>query len=357
MMAQEAGMYVSHAHEDHAWCRTFVEALRLSGANVWYDEHNLGYGALDEEIEQELGDRPIFIVILSPASVRKPWVRREMDTAIRLRDENPERVILPVIAEKTEIPLRWWTYERVCGPGDTAISLAQAAARVIDILNIVPTEVAIDSSASGKLVTAEEAAQRGNGLYSQKRYQKALAAYEQALALAPKNAEILTQKGNVLYDLHQPGEALSAYEQALALDSLSAGIWNNKGNALAALQRNEEALTAYEQGLALDPQAADIWNNKGTVLQSLYQPDEALVAYEQALGLDPGYAVAWNNKGIVLQQLQRPEEALAAYEQALALDPGDADVWNNMIEVFKQLGRTAEAQEAERERDEALGSQ
>jgi tetratricopeptide (TPR) repeat protein len=356
-MAQVAGIYVSHAHEDHGWCRTFVEALRLGGANVWYDEHNLGYGALDEEIERELGDRPIFIVILSPASVRKPWVRREMDTAIRLRDENPERVILPVIAEKAEIPLRWWTYERVCSPGDMAISVVQAAARVIDILKIVPTEAATDSSAPGTLVMAEEAALRGNGLYGQKRYQKALAAYEQALALAPENAEIWTQKGNVLYDLHQPEEALSAYEQALALDSLSAGLWNNKGNALASLQRNEEALTSYEQGLTVDPQAADIWNNKGTVLQSLYQPEEALAAYEQALALDLGYAVAWNNKGIVLLQLRRPEEALAAYEQALTLDPGDADVWNNIIEVLKLLGRTAEAQEAERERDEALSSQ
>lgn len=355
-MADAARIFVSHAHEDHAWCRTFVEALRLGGANVWYDEHNLGYGALDEETERELGDRPIFIVILSPASVRKLWVRREMDTAIRLRDENPERVILPVIAEKTEIPLRWWTYERVCSPGDMAISVVQAAARVIDILKIEPSGAQSISSAPGKLVTTEEAAERGNSLYRQKRYQKALAAYEQALALAPKNAEIWTRKGDVLYDLHQPEEALSAYEQALALDSLSAGIWNNKGNALAALQRNEEALTAYEQGLTLDPQAADIWNNKGTVLQSLYQPAEALGAYEQALALDPGYAFAWNNKGIVLQQLQRPEEALAAYEQALSLDPGDTDVWNNIIDVLKQLGRTEEAQEAEHERDEALGS-
>jgi len=59
---------------------------------------------------------------------------------------------------------------------------------------------------------------------------------------------------------------------------------------------------------------------------------------------------------MVLQLLRQPEEALAIFEQALALDPGDADVWNNIIDALKQLGRTAEAQEAERERDEALGA-
>lgn len=45
-MAEAAGIFVSHAHEDNVWCRTFVETLRQAGANVWYDEHNLGYGEL-----------------------------------------------------------------------------------------------------------------------------------------------------------------------------------------------------------------------------------------------------------------------------------------------------------------------
>jgi hypothetical protein len=82
-MAEAAGIFIGHAHGDNAWCRTFVETL----ASVWYDEHNLGYGVLGDEIEKELRARPIFIVIRSPASVGKPWVRRETDAAISLRDE------------------------------------------------------------------------------------------------------------------------------------------------------------------------------------------------------------------------------------------------------------------------------
>jgi TIR domain len=73
-MAEAARIFVSHAHEDNAWCYTFVVALRQGGATVWYDEHNLGYGALEDEIERELRARPIFLVILSPASIGKPTV-------------------------------------------------------------------------------------------------------------------------------------------------------------------------------------------------------------------------------------------------------------------------------------------
>ena len=70
------GILLSHAHEDHAWCRTFVESMRTAGATVWYDEHNLGYGASAEEVDQELKACPIYIIILSPASVTKSWIRR-----------------------------------------------------------------------------------------------------------------------------------------------------------------------------------------------------------------------------------------------------------------------------------------
>jgi hypothetical protein len=47
---------------------------------------------LGEEIERELRARPIFIVILSPASVTKLWVRREVTAAISLRDREPRRI-------------------------------------------------------------------------------------------------------------------------------------------------------------------------------------------------------------------------------------------------------------------------
>jgi hypothetical protein len=45
-------VFVSHSHEDDAFCRGVVAALRGAGADVWYDEHNLGSGQLVDTIEQ-----------------------------------------------------------------------------------------------------------------------------------------------------------------------------------------------------------------------------------------------------------------------------------------------------------------
>jgi predicted esterase len=32
-------IFVSHSHHDHALCQRLVDALRSTGADVWYDEH------------------------------------------------------------------------------------------------------------------------------------------------------------------------------------------------------------------------------------------------------------------------------------------------------------------------------
>jgi tetratricopeptide (TPR) repeat protein len=246
-MPQAAGIFVSHAHEDNTWCRTFVQALFNAGASVWYDEHNLGYGALGEEIERELRARPIFLVILSPASVGKPWVRREMTAAITLRDRDPERIILPVVAEKTEIPLFWEEFKRVSGPGDEGLTATEAAGRVVHTLAIVPADAAAAPVPASTSETAEAAWERGQGLRSQKRYDEALAAYERALALDPQLTAAWNNKGRLLRHQKRYKEALEAHEQALALDPQFTLAWFNKGSVLWKLKRKREAREAERQ--------------------------------------------------------------------------------------------------------------
>lgn len=135
-MASRVRIFISHSHEDNAWCREFVAALRAQNTDVWYDEHNMGYGALSEEIERELRTRSIFIVVLSPHSINSRWVAREVDAAIHLQDRDSNYVILPVMAATCEVPLLWVTYKRVSGPNDTGLPPTEAARRTAHALGI-----------------------------------------------------------------------------------------------------------------------------------------------------------------------------------------------------------------------------
>lgn len=132
---KEQRIFVSHSHEDADWCRKFVDQLRKAGAEVWYDEHNLGYGKLMPKIEHELQASQVFLVVLSPAAVVSPWVRREGDAAIRLADKDEDRIFLPVMAASCEVPLFWQGYRWVSGENNSGLSPDEAALRVCRILS------------------------------------------------------------------------------------------------------------------------------------------------------------------------------------------------------------------------------
>jgi hypothetical protein len=38
-MAEPLKVFVSHSHQDDAFCCLLVGALRQAGSDVWYDEH------------------------------------------------------------------------------------------------------------------------------------------------------------------------------------------------------------------------------------------------------------------------------------------------------------------------------
>ena len=40
-MSEPLRIFVSHSHQDDAFARGLVAALRGAGSDVWYDEHNM----------------------------------------------------------------------------------------------------------------------------------------------------------------------------------------------------------------------------------------------------------------------------------------------------------------------------
>jgi tetratricopeptide (TPR) repeat protein len=184
---------------------------------------------------------------------------------------------------------------------------------------------------------------KGASLDSLGRREEALACYEKALALDPRDSLVWTNKGSALGSLGRRDEELTCYEAALALDPSATLAWVNKGSTLTDLGRHEEALTCYDAALALEPRYAGVWTNKGRTLFSLARYEEALACHDKALAVDRRFAPAWSNKGDALAALGRRSEAIACYEAALAVDPRDAIAWTNKGVALAALGRREEA--------------
>ena len=130
-------VFVSHSHQDNEYCREFVEALRQqlgSDDAVWYDEHNLGWGALRAAIEREMGQRQHFIAILSPAAVASDWVNAEIDAALDLVKDGSMQTVQFVIAAPCTVPLLLRRYKRIEQPDGTSFLPAIAAARALIVI-------------------------------------------------------------------------------------------------------------------------------------------------------------------------------------------------------------------------------
>ncbi len=261
-MAEQLRVFVSHATDDSGFCHTIVAALRGAGADVWYDEHNLGSGRLADEILRELGRRPIFVVILSKHAFASRWVKRETDWAEELKERDPWRAILPVTAEQiarddfgTENGwLAYYSYKRVEAHGFAPFPPDEAARRLLHALGLTPAGEAPAPIAPQPTESADDLLTRAKALMAQDKYADVLPLLERATQLAPGSFDAWANLGRVLDEIGRWQDAVVAYDRALALDDKQAWVWNNRGVALDDLKRYEETLAAYERAGARPPE-------------------------------------------------------------------------------------------------------
>ena len=164
-------------------------------------------------------------------------------------------------------------------------------------------------------------------------YKEALAAYSEALALAPQDLVVLCNRAVALWRLadrearlgrHDEArgflvEALAAYSEALTLTPRNPSFLSNRAGALRGLADLEADLGRHDEA-------------RGFLV-------EALAAYSEALTLAPQSPVALGNRAVALQSLAELEtnlgrhneargfykEALAACLDLLRIVPGDRD--------------------------------
>ena len=196
----------------------------------------------------------------------------------------------------------------------------------------------------------------GTLLNTLNRHEEALEAHQWAVRLTPDSTVALTHQCTTLNHLWRYDEALAACNQAIQVSDMNVGIpadltvaWNQRGNALLGLQNYELALTAFDWAIYLTPDYADAWSNKAVALWYLEDWLPALETVETAIALGPNTALYWFNKGIILGAMERDDAALKAYETAL--EHGDlqldqpilARLWVNQSASLWRLHRYDEA--------------
>jgi Flp pilus assembly protein TadD len=175
------------------------------------------------------------------------------------------------------------------------------------------------------------------------RVEEAIAAYRQALALAPDSAEIYNNLGMLLRQQGALAEAIDHYNRAIALRPSLAEAHNNLAIVLRETGKLDAAIAAYRRTLELKPNFAPAWNNLANVLIQTQQLDAAVDALRRAIAIDPNLLEARNNLGGVLRKQGRFDEAVAAYQQAIALRGDFALGYSNLGKALLDQGKTGDA--------------
>lgn len=89
-------VFLSYAFEDSELAESIATALQANGIDTWWANWCMRSGdSLRQKIDEGLSDCTHFLVLLTPNSIVKPWVRLEMDAGL-MRKLNDQCLFIPV---------------------------------------------------------------------------------------------------------------------------------------------------------------------------------------------------------------------------------------------------------------------
>ncbi len=148
-------------------------------------------------------------------------------------------------------------------------------------------------------------------------WDSALAAAENAVALAPELAAGYSARGflrAVVYPYDFPG-AQADLDKAVALNPGDAWVLHRSAVLLGILGDLPAAIARERQALALDPLSAEICMRLGFLLVANEQWTQARPLYEKALAIAPNSILARYHLGELELLENQPERALASFRQ------------------------------------------
>lgn len=130
-----------------------------------------------------------------------------------------------------------------------------------------------------------------------------------AMPAAGQTATDEIRRGNGLYAERQFGKALEKYTEALRLDPRSFPALFNKATTLARLGKNTEAAVAFAEAEAAAPDStgrANTFYNRGVLMAREQKWSETAALCKEALRLNPADSQARENLQVALLKLRRP---------------------------------------------------
>ena len=180
-------------------------------------------------------------------------------------------------------------------------------------------------------------AEKGYALAEADQFNEAIGAFDQAIKLNPKNANLWCNKGWAQLGLDLREDALISFEKAIQLDPNNYFAWSRKGHLQNLKEEYEEAIVSFDRAIdAKYPEASDMVMQRAIAHHKLGRYEEAIENYKNMGEAD---SVAWHNRGLCLASLGKLEEADEALTKALDINAVSREAWEVKGHILRDLGR------------------
>jgi Tfp pilus assembly protein PilF len=175
--------------------------------------------------------------------------------------------------------------------------------------------------------------------------EEAIAAYREAAALQPKDAEAHLGAGLLLEKDGKFADAEREYKVAQALDPASMDAVIGLANIYMRGRRFPEAEAELRRVLAAHPEQAVSHIQLGRVLAAEEKNDEAIRELEAGAKLDPADASLDRELADLYATAGKNEQAEAAYHRLIAAHPNDADLHERLGQNLLRDKKFSDAQQ------------
>lgn len=184
--------------------------------------------------------------------------------------------------------------------------------------NPPPVEVQVQSG--------NDLLERGNALYTQGEFAKAILLYKRAESRGADPATLAFNIGNCHFRLNQLSEAAAAFKRAVRLtDGKFLPAQFNLAAVLFRLEQYGECIAAYRRALAADPENLSAWLYLGDAYSRSGNGVGALQALDKARNLEPDDISIIYQMAEVHAGLKEYDQAIALVREAFARKPTEVD--------------------------------
>ena len=160
---------------------------------------------------------------------------------------------------------------------------------------------------------------RGNAHAAKGDHAAAIADYDEALKLEPKNARAHNNRGTSHADAGQADQAIADFDQAIRQDARFASAYFNRANAYAAKGETARALADYASALRFNRRNVNAYIARGALLLAGGETGKARADMRLAAALQRknAYAVLWHD---IAERRGKQKGVLTAKGSAKGLD-------------------------------------